>query len=349
VRGGIIVRSLLWFVTGLILLAVALGPGCGAGDEPLGSVELPPLAPVVLVMNGLGETLSLLDLTHVSVANNVLPIGAVPNDLVLAGDGRTVLVAASGANRLEVVDLDRLELVRAIDLGPGSNPYAIAIAGDGTAYVSEWLADRVARVDWQAGAIISRIAVGASPQGMAAHDGRVYVACSGYALDPTFTRRGELAVLAGDSLLATLTVGRNPQTVLVVEDEIHVICTGRYGLSEGQVMIIDPSIPAVIDSVRTGGGPGFAVRDDDRVYLAGYYGGLLSYHWPTRQLLHGTANPVLALEGLSGLDLDLHTRRLYVSLFADDLLLAVEADTLAAQWVVGDGPLGVRVRRSAAN
>ncbi len=342
-------RSLGRYASGLIMLSVVLGSGCGAGDSPLERVELPPLAPVVLVMNGLAETVSLLDLTSETVVNNVMPVGAVPNNLALSADGRTMLVTASGANRLEVVDLDRFELVRAIDLGPGSNPYATAVAGERTAYVSEWLADRVTRIDWQAGTIVSRIAVGASPQGIAVYQGRVYVACSGYAVDPTFTTRGELAVLAGDSLLATVTVGRNPQTVLIVEDEIHVICSGRYGLGEGQVMIIDPSVPALIDSVQIGGGPAFAVRDDDRVYLAGYYGGLLSYHWPTRQVLRGVANPVLALEGLYGLDLDPDSRRLYVSLFPDDLLLVVEADTLAGQWVVGDGPQGVRVRRPSSN
>lgn len=329
----------------LLMLVLVWTAGCGAGEAPVRELQLPPGTPVALVLNGLGETLSVLDLERGTVQNNVLALGAMPNHLALSPDGRTLVVTASGANRLEVIDLERFERMATIDLGPGVDPWETVIVDAQTAYVSEWLTHRVTRVDLAAGRVSRRIGVGPSPQGLAAAAGRIFVACSGYAADTTFSRPGVVSVVEGDSLLVNLTVASNPQAVLRVGDEIHVVCTGRQRRNEGRVMIIDPQLPAVIDSLEVGGSPAFAVQVEERVYLSGFFGGLLDYAWSTRTVLHGAGDPLLPIAGLFGLDWDPVGERLYLADFADDLLLAVEADTLAGAWPVGHGPQRVRIRR----
>jgi YVTN family beta-propeller protein len=330
-----------WLV--LVLLPAACSWLACGDDDPM---RPPPSSQstLAIVLNGLGETLSTLDIDSGELVNDAVAVGAVPNHIALTPDARSALVTASGGNRVDVVCLETFRVLRSIDLGPGANPYEAVPVDGRTAYVSEWLTHQVTRIDWQTGTVITRIPVGPSPEGVAVHDGRVFVACTGYAHDPTFTARGEVAVIEADTVLASLTVGRNPQFVLAVGDEIHVVCSGRYGALEGQVMIIDPAVPALVDSIAIGGTPAFAAALDDVVYVSGYYGGLLEYDWRTRTILRGVENPVLPLEGLYGLAVDHDSSRLYVTVFPDDLLLALAADTLVAQWVVGDGPQRVVVR-----
>jgi DNA-binding beta-propeller fold protein YncE len=236
-------------------------------------------------------------------------------------------------------------VVGGVDLGLLSNPWEVAPAAGRQAYVTEWEADRVSRIDWGRGTVEARIPVPPNPQGVAVLGERAYVASVLFDQDRSFQTPGVVSIIEADTVVAVVRVGRNPQSVLVIENEIHVICSGPLGADQGIVMIIDPEAQAVVDSILVGGNPAFGARHADALYLSGFYGGLLKVDWRRRVALNDSRNPVLPLEGLFGLDVDPLTGRLYVVHFADDLLLVVEGDSLVAHHVVGDGPQRAVVRR----
>lgn len=325
-----------WLAIAALLACGAAG--CAERDPVRSDVELEPSASRAFVLNGTGETLSVVDLETDVVRNNVAVVGALPNHLALSADRRTLWVTASGDNRIEGVDVETLESVGGIDLGPGSNPWELAVAGDGTGYVAHFLSDEVVRVDLGERRVTARVPVAPSPEGLAVAGGRVFVASTLYASDPSFTTPGLLSVIEGDTVVDTVIVGRNPQSVVVVDGAVHVVCTGRFQLDEGEVVVVDASTLAVVDRVALGGSPGFAAPAGDRIYVAGFYGGLMAYARSDGRVLHGAGDPLLRIDGLFGLDWDEVARRLYVAAFADDLVLVVEADTLAGRWAVGDGP-----------
>jgi DNA-binding beta-propeller fold protein YncE len=330
-------------------LAFALALAAGCGDETV--LEAPPapeLAPAVFVVNSLGETLSRILIADGSVAANALALGAGPNAIVVSDDGRTGYVASSLSNRIDAVDLGRLAISKTIDLGPGANPYAIALTADGrAAYVSNLAADEVARIDLAAGQVARRIRVGRGPEGFLVAGGDLYVAVTGYR--PEGYDPGEVAVVAvpADTVRARLRVGLNPQALAPAPDgTIHVLCTGDYGAHEGRVFVIEPSGPAVVDSLDVGGAPAaILVLDDGRGVIAGFFGGLRRYDRAARSV---EATRALGTEaGLSALALDGATGRLYVADFDDDQVHLVDlaADSLLTSFTVGDGPVSLAVRR----
>jgi DNA-binding beta-propeller fold protein YncE len=149
-------------------------------------------------------------------------------------------------------------------------------------------------------------------------------------------------------------VGHNPQDVLVDDaGRVHVLCTGTYGAPpdpEGSVWVLDPATHGVVDSVDLRGSPGrFALDRSGTVWVAGFSGGLRRYDAATLQVLENPADPVLAADGLSAVDVDELGGIAYVTSFDADLLLAVDTASLAVRdvWIVGDGPVDVRVSRPA--
>jgi DNA-binding beta-propeller fold protein YncE len=147
----------------------------------------------------------------------------------------------------------------------------------------------------------------------------------------------------------TLAVGTNPQCVLVDSTGIvNVLCTGDYAASFGRVFFIDPSVPAVIDSLEIGGSPGFAcLGDSGRVYVTGWMEGLLVYDAARRAVIRGAGDPLLADIGLQGMAFDGVERRLYIADFDDDAVrvVSLESGALERSFAAGDGPVGCAVYR----
>ncbi len=329
----------------LILIAVAC-----SNREVLDSDITPSAEPAVFVVNSRGETLSRILLDQGTVVRDAIALGSVPNAIAFAGDGHRGFVACSGSNRIDVIDLDGLRLLTWIDIGAGSNPYAIAVAGD-QAYVSCFLSDEVVHVNLGTGRVVRRIPLPRSPEGLLLGDesqGTLYVAVTNYAHPTGPFGRGEVAVIdvEADTVRIRLGVGTNPQNLASAPDgTIHVICTGDYGPREGRVFVIDPEIPAVVDSLDLGGAPGaVAVLADGRGVAAGYYGGLRYYDRRKRSVQPSRA---LSVEGLSDVACDRSTGLIYVTQFSDSAVQVVDplADSLLATYGVGHGPVALAVRR----
>ena len=193
------------------------------------------------VLNTNGETLSKINLTNGSVANDIITIGSdvycYPNQIVIRDT--LAFVVASGTNEIQVINLNNESTAYFIELDASSNPYWIDFVDEQYLHVTFMMTHIVAKVNYLTGETISRTAVGKSPAGILINGDKMYIACTGfdwgtYQYDP-----GRVAVydIPGDSLLRYIDVDLNPQYLaLDRHGRVHVVCTGDYFSVFGKIM-----------------------------------------------------------------------------------------------------------------
>jgi DNA-binding beta-propeller fold protein YncE len=332
------------------LAAAALLAGA-CSEEGVVEQGIPSKEAAAFVVNSRGETLSRILLDDGTVVRDALALGSAPNAIALAPGGERGYVASSLSNQIDVVDLDQLQVEGTIDVGPGSNPYALVLTGDQTAYVSSFLANEVVRLDLAALSVVRRLPVGPGPEGLLRVENDLYVAVTHYNFASGRYDPGEVVVVGlaaeRDSVRARLDVGLNPQAMARAPDgKVHVICTGDYGAHKGWVFVIEPTIPAVVDSIDVGGSPGaILVLEDGRGVAGGYYGGLRIYDLKDRSV--HTARALGTEDGLAALAYDPVDDWLYVADFDDSAVHVVDlaADSVVVRYGVGHGPVQLAIRR----
>ncbi|MDZ7374443.1 MAG: hypothetical protein ONB23_10790 [candidate division KSB1 bacterium] len=306
------------------------------------------------VLNGLGRTLSLVDLESGRVSQNVLTLGLIPND-VLAYRER-VYVVNSQPPEVLVVNASSREVAKRIALPEGSNPYQIALVGAHRAYVSLWVANQIAVVDLHEGKVEKTITVGRGPQDILVDlaQNRAYVAnCGGY---PDF-RPSTVSIIdiSRDSLVMSIPVPDNAQYLVQGPDSrVYVVCSGKWGENAGKLCIIDPWAPptyspAVVDTIVLGGFPGdVAVTPGGLVYVSewGDQSGFLYVYDAARDtLLHSFTNPIRVGRGASRLLYDPIDNALYVCCFEQDEVQRLDPLTgqVRASIRTGDGPQALAI------
>ena len=317
-------------------LVAALLTACD--ESPVRDPDPESGTPVLLVVNSLGETLDRIDLETGAVQSNAATLGSAPNDVLVDHVGGSVYIANSGDNTVTKLDGLALSHSETFDLGPDSNPYRLALLPNRDVAVTNLVAGDVALLPREGGSIRDRIPVGRTPEGILAHGGRLYVTLVNY--DAGSYGPGELAIVGG----ARSMVGTNPQAIVVGPDgRLHVVCTGDYGATPGEIRIVDPVTLAVVDTIAIGGTAASAAVSGTSVYVSAFFGGLMKYDGVTHEVLRGVSDPVLDLTGLGAMVVDEESDRLYITAFDDDLVYALDttADTLVTAYSVGDGPVAL--------
>lgn len=336
-------------VVSLVLLATSC-----AEEEVLNVQPDPSPEPALFIVNSLGETLSRILLDEGTVERDALALGSAPNAIVLDDEtGTRGYVVNSGNNEVGVIDLEQMILLRSIDLGPGSGPFALALAGS-DAYVSNFVTHDVARLDLESGKVARRIPVGRGPEGVLfipggdPQSGTLFVAASGYTDQGYLPGEVICVSVPADTVRSRIAVGVNPQKLARAPDgTIHVVCTGDYGAREGKVFVIDPGRLAVIDSMAIGGSPAaLVVLEDGRGITAGYFDGLRYYDRMARRVVDSRA--LSGEQGLMGIARGSIDGRslLYVTDFDDSLVHVIDlaADSLVTSYPTGHGPIELAVR-----
>jgi len=181
-----------------------------------------------------------------------VPIGNVVTgapEAVAARGGQ--VWAAPGAGLLTRLDGTSGRIVKQLD--PNASPTAIAIGGDGAVWITDNSGDNVTRVDPTG--VLTPIAVGNGPSGIAVGEGGVWVADS---LDNAVVRidPGTRAVTE------TIPVGNSPAGVAVGAGSVWVADSG-----DGTVDRINPLSDKVIATIPVGASPQALTVANGRVWV----------------------------------------------------------------------------------
>jgi|GEM_PF-5018704 len=204
-----------------------------------------------------------------------------PNHVIV--DGKRAYVVQSISNEVTAVDLSdprAPKVIASVSTGEGTNPYMLAADGEGTLWVTLWLAGAVLPIEVGADGVeagepvaieTSELEGIPSPAGIAVAHGKVYATLNN--LDESFAPAGSGRLWvydpdAGDQTLVDLGPDcTNPSAVAAGEDgRLYVACTGHWGESDGALAIYSPS--GVVEVLRAGESPSRLALDGRFVYLA---------------------------------------------------------------------------------
>ncbi len=142
---------------------------------PVRSVLVDVVGDRLLVLNQPGNRLAIFDRTTLARRHEI-PIGLGAASMALRPQSNEVWIVDRVYGDVEVVDLDRLTVVRTLRVAP--EPHGIAFSKDGTrAWVTCSGADSVAVIDTASYTVVQSLAIPArAPRGIALQRGRVWVA-----------------------------------------------------------------------------------------------------------------------------------------------------------------------------
>jgi YVTN family beta-propeller protein len=324
----LVLSAALWASAG-----VSAGPAAGASPD------------LALILCGNDNTLSTVDLpggpSHLARAT----FASFPGNAVIES-GR-YYAAVSGADHVVVFDAATLVPLDTLETGAGTNPFYVAGDGAGNVTVTLFNTGEAVRFDAD-GAETGRTAVGRSPQGVAFHEGRWYVANTGFRPSDFGYDPGTVSVLdpATFTVTDTVPVGLNPQNLAGASGEIHVVCSGDFVSTFGEIHILSTA-GSPLDTLALGGSPANLAVGGGIGCTADYFGGIYVYDAVTRAVLHDAASPVaFGGTGYTGLALD-GEDHLYVTLYGDDLCarLRLPDFTVDATFATGGGPGSIVLRR----
>jgi hypothetical protein len=332
------------FLLSTLVIAILLVVGCEKSDD--GVTPAPPAtSKAVYILNGLGKTLSVIDLNTSVATNNVATVGLYPNQVLYYNS--KLFVVNSGSNTVQVFNADSYALLGAITLPANSNPMNIAILNDTKAYVACSMSNTVEVVNPTTYVAGKTIAAGVGTSGIAIANGKVYA--SNTAFDGTTYAYGQGTVTiistTTDAVTTTLNVGKNPQSIAIAPDgKLHVLCSGDYGAAVGSVSVIDPATDAIVKTLTIGGSPGNITIASNNMAYCGLFGtGLVTYNASTYAIKDSASNPLLK-KGGSGTVVDA-SGNIFVADFSGDQVIMLDNTYVQKKvYDVGDGPLSLSLK-----
>lgn len=315
----------------------------------LSATALAQIPRTLYVVNGLAETLSKINLETGQVTNHILSLGIVPNQVVVKG--KKAYVVNSVSSNIQKIDRNADTTLGFIYVGAGKNPYNLTFADSQTAYVSNFSANTISKIDVINDTVLAEYPIGQSPEGLLFYKGKLYVCNTGFNPNDFSYGQGTVAVFdpALDSVVTVINVGKNPQYIKAdFQGRIHVICTGDYVSTFGISYVINPVSNSVVDSLPLGGMPGqFSLGWPGSAFIsAGGYttnGLVYSYSTLNDSVLHDDSNPIPVSLGASDVAVD-KLGPVYVACFSASTVDKIDyqgnpSDT----FLVGDGPLSLDV------
>jgi YVTN family beta-propeller protein len=120
--------------------ATATPPGAGAAAAPAaGSPAAAGVKEAIVVVHSADQTATLIETQFLEVVGNA-PTGLGPREAVVA-NGRILFVTNEGTpdkpgNTLTVIDVPTAKVLRTVDLGANKQPHGMALAADGSLFVT---------------------------------------------------------------------------------------------------------------------------------------------------------------------------------------------------------------------
>lgn len=219
----------------------------------------------LLAVNKSASTVSIID-PDARAASAVLPTGFGPHEIAVSLDGRFAYVSDYGTgarpgNSVTILDLEAGERLGTIDLGSHTRPHGVAVAADGTVWVTTEGSRHVLQVDPASREVLLAVETGQSVTHMvvvAEAARRVYTANIG---------SGSVTAIDASTgaVLAQLTTGAGAEGLDVSPDGATVFVTNREA---GTLSEIDVASNTVTRSLAVGDFPiRVKVRPDGREAL----------------------------------------------------------------------------------
>jgi len=246
-----------------MLLLVLIG--CATAPEPSTPEDSAPTAQGVYVLNeGLwgqsNASLSLFDPLSRVVQQNVFagangrPLGDVANFITVYQ--QLAFIVLNGSDKIEVIETDTQKSRGTIVLPAGLSPRQFALVNDSVALVTNLYDASVSILSLRSYAEVSRLPVGANPEGIAIASGKAFVANSGLGSGHSVS----MIDLSTLSPAGTLDVGDNPSDIVALDAfRVAVLCAGAYGDYQdpnddtpAKLIIIDALQQTVVDSLLIG-------------------------------------------------------------------------------------------------
>jgi hypothetical protein len=291
------------------------------------------------VVNTLGESLSKINLENQTVLQPPKSLDLYANDIKISGEQAYVVI--SGSNEIRIFDLSPFTDVGSIQLGNGTNPYAIDFVDDSTAVVSLLLTNQVVFINVASRQVVRTVNVGTGPQGVLYFQGNVYVANSGFngaGFDP-----GKVSVIELDHYsVSHIPVGINPQSLDVDNHgNIIVACSGDYVSVDGQMDVIEPQLGMVTFSVPINQPvTTVEVNQQNLAFLATYSSGVMVYDLSQKVFIRDESE---ALKGGPAVDFD-QDDNIYIGHFDLDSVYVYDPNFQKIEaYLVGDGPVSLAV------
>ena len=302
------------------------------------------------VINTLAETLDKIDLVTGTVQHDVAVLGLYPNR-IWVNDTMAVVVNSGDAD-LQLIRLADYTNLGFVYFDENDSPYDMAVVSDTLAYVALFGSHELACCNLKTRSVVSRVEVGYHPEGVLVFGGRVYVANT--AFDDIEYKFGQGTLYIVDratlAVIDSVSVSRNPQELLLAPDgTIHIVCTGNYVDEFGRIDVFDPVTFSIIGHIEIGGSPGIIhLNRRYQAYLAEWgwgQGRVYSYDAVTRQVIHGSSNPIVPGQECAYILGD-RSDNLYICAFNIDGVIEYgpnDAPT-GRTFGVGDGPAAAALR-----
>jgi len=206
----------------------------------------------LVVVNKSASTVSLIDpAARKELA--VIPTGFAPHEVAVSADGRHAYVTDYGTgprpgNTVTIVDLARAVPAGTIDLGEHTRPHGIAVAADGTLWVTTEGSRHVLQLDPQARRVLRAVRTNQEVTHqvvVAERAGRVFTANIG---------SGSVTAVdaASGTVLAQLSTGAGAEGIAVSPDGAKVYVTNREA---GTLAEIDVAALRVVRTLEVGAFP----------------------------------------------------------------------------------------------
>jgi len=246
----------LLLLVGSTLVAACVGDDAaeqrtGAADTEQAEATNPD-GPYLLVVNKSSNSLSVVDpVTREEI--KTLQTGFAPHEVAVSGDGRFAYVTDYGTggqpgNTITVVDLEALEVVNTLSVAPHSRPHGVAVAADGTLWVTTEGSAHVLQLDPSSGEILQAVETGQAVTHMVAvaeEAGRVVTANIG---------SGTVTIVdpASQSVVAHVETGAGAEGLTIHPDGMRAYVTNR---SAGTLVEVDLTTGAITRSMEVGDFP----------------------------------------------------------------------------------------------
>jgi hypothetical protein len=226
----------------------------------------------LFVVNSNSQNLSKIDLANYEVENNFAGLGQFPSTAPnkAAVYDEHIYVVITYENVVQKLSVHDGSHVGYIYMEDSAMPNDILIHGN-YAYVSGNVTYRVYKIDLETDEVVGSVDVGKAPQGMTIVEEKLLVANTGFDLSNYTYDPGTISVLdiADFTVIDTLDTAINPAVMEMIDDKLHVVCSGDYVSEFGVVQIFSADNLAFEFSIEIGGSPAsIAKGTDDLVYLA---------------------------------------------------------------------------------